>query len=136
MSMNGWPAGAAIFVSATICPSFRLLRFRFLLSEHVEERVEALVAFVPEGLVAREPVGRFPQRGRAEMAQPCRRATLATDQPGLLQDLEMPRDRRLRDRERRSELSDRQIAGGLRQAGEDCSPRGVRQRTEDRGERV
>src|SRR5947209_11598034 len=101
MSMNGWPAGAVIFVSATICPSFLLPLFRLFLLERVEERVEPRVALVPERLVAREPVRGVAQGLRLEVAQPSGGPPRPRDQARLLEDLEVARDRRLRHRKGR-----------------------------------
>ena len=73
-----------------------------------------------------------PRRPRSRVALEPRRAqparAAARDQAGLLEHLEVARDRLRRDRERLGELVDRRLALG--QATEDRAPRGVGQRGE------
>src|SRR2546425_479179 len=130
MSMNGWPAAAVIFVSATMCPSFLLLLVPLFLLERGEKRVEPCVALVPERLVPGEPVRGVAQGLRLEVARARGGPPRPRDQARLLENLEVTRDRRLRHRKGCRELCDRQVARRLRQAGQDRPSRRVGERAE------
>src|SRR5262245_38373654 len=139
MSTYGCPAGAVIFVSATIGPSFLVFLFLFLvrvLLERDEQLVEALVALGPEGPVAGQPVRGVLERLGLEVAEPRGRSSGPRDQAGLLEDLEVARDGRLGHREGSRELGDREVPGGLRQPRQDRPSGRVGERAEDRAERI
>jgi hypothetical protein len=109
-----------------------LLVVSLRLLESGEELVELAVPLVPEALVLGEPRGGFAQRLRLEMADAGSCLTGAGDEAGLLEHLQVARDGRLRHLERRRQGGNRRVA--LRKPGEDRTPRGIRQRREDRVE--
>src|SRR5258706_12128951 len=99
-----------------------------------EQRVEAVVAFVPVVTVAGQPHSRLAERLRLEMAEARGRPAVARDEPGLLEHLEMLGDSRLRHRKRRGKLGDGCVTLG--QPREDRAPRGIGERTEHAAELV
>src|SRR5713226_9780576 len=68
---------------------------------------ETVEALVPETPLIGEPAGRLVERARAQPAAPMLTVANAADERGPLEHLEMARDRRQRDGERRGELVDR-----------------------------
>ena len=100
-----------------------------------QEGIEPGVALVPVVLVADEPGRGLAEALPFQVAQPRGLASAPGDQPCPLQHLEVPRDRRLRHRERTSELADGQVAA-VGQPGEDRPTGRIGQGAEDGAELV
>src|SRR3990172_7174102 len=102
MSMNGTPAGAVILVvpigdaPSSSCDCLSALGRA---GERGEEPVEPLVALVPVRLVAGQPLRGLAQRLGLEVAEAGGGPPVAGDEAGSLEDLEVPRDRRVRHRQ-------------------------------------
>ena len=75
----------------------------------VLERVESTV---PEPAVPTKPLVQLRQRLRIEAIHPALAVGANRDQPGLSEHAQVPRDRRLRERELLDELIDRPLALG------------------------
>src|SRR5438445_618309 len=99
-----------------------------------EVAVEAVEALLPEAPIALDPVGDLPQALGLEPAGPPLRVAAPRDQAGVLEHLEVLRDRGKAHGEGLRELGDGRLAGG--QTGEDRPPRGIGDRGERRAQRV
>ena len=93
-----------------------------MLLESREQLIEPLVALCPKVPISGEPHRRLAQGLGPEVAEPSRRPPRTGDQAGVLEHLEVARDRRLRYAERRGELGNARLQ---REPREDRSPRGI-----------
>ena len=98
--------------------------------EASQQLVQAGVALFPELAVVGQPDGRLAQGLGFQVAEPGRGPAAAGDETGLLEDLQVPRDGRLRDAEWSRQLSDVGVALG--QPRQDRPPRRVRKGAEHR----
>ena len=106
----------------------------FLSLSFGEQLVQLVEPLVPERLVAGEPFGCVAKWLGLEVAQPGGRPAGPRDEAGALEHLEVPRDRRLRHRERGGEVPHGQVALG--QASEDRPAGWIRERPEHLAELV
>src|SRR5215471_12827804 len=87
MVISGMPGSAVITVSVMVA-SFRVSRLAAAVVaarlQRREQVVEALVALVPEPLIASQPGGDLAQRLGLKMAEPRGRAAGPGDEPGVL----------------------------------------------------
>src|SRR5438876_10678835 len=102
--------------------------------EVLEEHVELLEPLLPILPIARQPVRGLLKRFWLEVTHTRGRAPPPRDQPGLLENLEMAGDRRLRDPERRTQFADVRVAG--RQPRQDRASCGVREGSKHRVQSV
>src|SRR5258708_1442861 len=114
-------SGSASF-SAAAGFAMALLLVRFPLAQMLGKPVEAVL---PELPVEIDPLGRLAQLRRAQPAAPMLAVRDADEQVGLLEHLQMPRDGRQRNRERRGQLADRRFTG--RQPYDDGAAHRIRQ---------
>jgi hypothetical protein len=94
--------------------------------------VEPFEPLRPELLLLRKPRRRGGQRGRRETRAAPPAVLAPGDEPCVLEDLQVSRDRREADGERRRELGDRRLTSG--QASHDAAARGIGKRAEEQVE--
>src|SRR5580700_1301990 len=116
--------GSAVITVLLIVVSFRLGRpagpAALIGLKRCEQVVEALVALVPEPLVAGQPGRHVAQRLGLQVTEPRGRAAGARDKARVLQHLQVPGDGRLGHPERLGELGHGGLAVG--QPGQDRTP--------------